>query len=330
MKKWEFTLGMDVSKKTLDFYYVLLQQHIRVTNDTAGFRVFKKWCKENQIDLKTCLIVLEHTGGYEYRFLQFCQSSSISYLRVPGLEIKRSLGITRGKNDKVDAKRIAEYADEKSNKLEASKPLNKDLVQMRSLVSFRKRLVRERAGLQATVKERKKMYECSDKDLIIKLSQRKINTISNDIKEIEAELMKYVLTNEKMKFNYFILTSIKGIGPVNALMTIVFTENFTSFPSAKAYAVYAGVVPFDHSSGTSIKGRKRVSHLANKEIKSELNQAAKSAINHDPELKKYAARKLENKPYPVVLNNVKYKLILRMFSLVKRGENYVENYQNVA
>ena len=123
---------------------------------------------------------------------------------------------------------------------------------------------------------------------------------------------------------------MKGIGLVNAVMTIVFTENITSFPSAKAYAVYAGVVPFDHSSGTSIKGRKRVSHLANKEIKSELNQAAKSAINYDPELKYYAARKLENKPYPVVLNNVKYKLILRMFSLVKRGEKYLENYKNVA
>lgn len=121
------------------------------------------------------------------------------------------------------------------------------------------------------------MYECSDRDLIIRLSQRKIKTISNDIKEIDAALMKYILTDEKMRFNYFILISIKGIGMVNALMTIVFTENFTSFPSAKAYAVYAGVVPFDQ-----------------------------------------------------VLNNVKYKLILRMFSLVKRGENYVENYQNAA
>ena len=330
MKKWAFTLGLDVSKKTLDFYYVFLHQHIRITNDAVGFKVFKKWCRENKINLKTCLIVLEHTGGYEYLFLQFCQSSSISYLRVPGLEIKKSLGISRGKNDKVDAKRIAEYADEKNYKLDASKPLNKVFVQMRSLVSFRKRLVRDRAGFQATVKERKGMYECSESDLIIRVTRREIKIITNDIKEIEVQLMKYVSSDEKMNFNYSILTSIKGIGMVNALMTIVFTENFTSFPSAKAYAVYAGVVPFDNTSGTSIKGRKKVSHLANKEIKSELNQAAKSAISHDPELKDYAIRKLENKPYPVVLNNVKYKLILRMFSLVKRGEKYVENYQNAA
>lgn len=56
MKKWEFTLGLDVSKKNLDFYYVFLKQHIRVTNDTTGFGVFKTWCRENQINLKTCLI----------------------------------------------------------------------------------------------------------------------------------------------------------------------------------------------------------------------------------------------------------------------------------
>jgi len=58
--------------------------------------------------------------------------------------------------------------------------------------------------------------------------------------------------------------------------------------------------------------------------------AAKTAIIHDPELKVYAERKVKNKCYPIVLNNVKFKLILRMFSLVKRGELYVENYKRAA
>ena len=113
-------------------------------------------------------------------------------------------------------------------------------------------------------------------------------------------------------------------------MTIAYTENFTSFPSSRSYAVYVGVIPFDHSSGTSIKGRKRVSHLANKELKSELTQAAKSAMQWDKELKEYASRKLEKKDYGVVVNNVKFKLILRMFAVVKRGTKYVDNYQNAA
>jgi transposase len=109
-------------------------------------------------------------------------------------------------------------------------------------------------------------------------------------------------------------------------MKIAYTENFTSFTDARKYAVYVGVVPFENSSGTSIKGRMRVSVLANRE----LNQAAKVAIAHDPEIRGYANRKLETKCWQLVLNNIKFKLILRMFSLIKRQEMYVENYLQTA
>ena len=61
-----------------------------------------------------------------------------------------------------------------------------------------------------------------------------------------------------------------------------------------------------------------------------MNQAAKAAMTHDPEIRAYAERKLKDKSYSLVLNNVKFKLILRMFALVKRGENFVENYKRAA
>ena len=142
--------------------------------------------------------------------------------------------------------------------------------------------------------------------------------------------MGVIKSNEPMLLNYRIISSIKGIGPINAWMTIAYTENFASFTNPRKYAVYVGVIPFEHTSGTSIKGRKRVSYLAHKELKTELNQAAKTAITHDSEIRVYAERKLKNKAYPLVLNNVKFKLILRMFSLVKRGELFVENYRKAA
>ena len=150
------------------------------------------------------------------------------------------------------------------------------------------------------------------------------------IKKLEAEMQLLIGSDEKILLNYKIISSIKGIGNVNALMTIAFTENFTSFNNARSYAVYAGVVPFDHSSGTSIKRKRRVSHLANKELKQELNQAAKSAITWNHDLRQYAQQKLKEKPYKIVLNNVKFKLIVRMFSLVSRGEFYVDKWQRAA
>jgi transposase len=330
MEKCEFTVGVDVSKLTLDISCSQLNQHIQISNDSKGFKNFGNWCKLHGINKNNSLMVMEYTGGYEYRFIRFCELMSFKYCRVSGLDIKNSLGITRGKNDKVDSNRISIYAEEKIKKLNPSKPLNDSIIRLRELLSFRKRLVRENAALKASSGERKHMYEPPASDTILKISKRKIEQNNKDIKAIEKEMKAIILSDAALCLNYAIITSIKGIGPINALMTIAFTENFTSFDSGRAYAVYVGIVPFDHSSGTSIKGRKRVSHLANKELKQELNQAAKTAIIHDPELRAYAEGKLKQKHYKVVLNNVKFKLVQRMFSLVARGEKCVDNYRKRA
>ena len=330
MESWNVILGVDVSKLTLDICWAEHNLHLRIDNSAKGFAVFKKWCKTNGIDLEATLVVMEYTGGYEYRFMQFCGSLSVSYCRIPGLEIKQSLGMVRGKSDQADAFRIGQYGEQRRKRLVASKISDNDILRLKQLLSFRKRLVREKAGLESTVKERKHMYAINRADTVTHISQAKIKANKKYIIQLEQEIMEVIKGDEKMLLNYRIISSIKGIGPINAWMTIAYTENFSSFTDPRKYAVFVGVIPFEHTSGTSIKGIKRVSHLAHKGLKNELNQAAKAAIVHDPEISAYAERKLKNKAYPLVLNNVKFKLILRMFSLVKRGEMYVENYKRAA
>ena len=246
------------------------------------------------------------------------------------MAIKKSLGITRGKNDRVDSFRIAQYGEEKHKSIEPSKPLNPAIIRLKELLGFRKRLVRENAGYKSTITEREHMYGKNKKDIVVKALQQKLKANTKIIADIEVEMMKIIRQDDQMKLNYTLITSIKGIGKVNGLMTIAYTENFTSFTNPRSYAVYVGVVPFDYSSGTSIHGRKKVSHIANKELKQELNQAARSAIQWDKEMNLYAERKMETKCYKIVLNNVKFKLILRMFAVVKKEEMYVDNYKNVA
>jgi len=330
METYNVILGVDVSKLTLDISCAERRLHLKIENEAKGFTELKKWCKTNKINLSETLIIMEFTGGYEYRFIQYCESISLAYCRISGLEIKRSMGMTRGKSDKVDSFRIGQYGEERIKRLTASKPLDKDILTLKQLLSFRKRLVRENAGLASTIKERKHMYEVNKKDVVVQIASQKIKDNELHIVKIEEEIQELIKGNTAMLRNYKILRSIKGIGPINAWMTITYTENFNSFTDPRKYAVYVGVIPFDNSSGTSIKGRKKVSHLANKEVKQELNQAAKAAISHDSEIKKYAERKLLNKCYPLVLNNVKFKLILRIFSLIKRGEMYVEDYKKAA
>lgn len=307
-----------------------LNEHIKIANESEGFVLLLKWCKNLKIDLQKRFLVMEYTGGYEYKLLQFCEAHSILYTRIPGLAIKKSLGITRGKNDKVDSARIAQYGQEKHKSLKASKPVNAAIVSLKELLSFTKRLVRENAGYQSCIKEREHKYGTNKKDIVIRTLVQKQKANIKSIAAVEVEMMKIVAKDEKIHTNYELITSIRGIGKVNGLMTIAYTENFTSFNNPRSYAVYVGVVPFDHSSGTSIKGRKRGSHIANKELKQELNQAARSAMQWDKEMSSYGQRKLQTKCYKIVLNNIKFKLILRMFAVVKKGEMYVDNYKKAA
>jgi transposase len=139
MQKKQFTIGVDVSKLTLDVHCAELNQHQKITNDSVGFKQFLKFLNLNKIPLNDCFVVMEYTGGYEFRFVHFCESKLISYTRLPGLAIKKSMGIVRGKNDKIDAYRIAQYGEEKHKQLEPAKPINKAIVALKDLLAFRKR-----------------------------------------------------------------------------------------------------------------------------------------------------------------------------------------------
>ena len=79
------------------------------------------------------------------------------------------------------------------------------------------------------------------------------------IEEIEEEMFMLIQKDEALNRNYVLLTSITGIGLVNAINTMVYTNNFEAFDSARQYACFVGVAPFPHQSGTPVKGRTKVS-----------------------------------------------------------------------
>ena len=116
---------------------------------------------------------------------------------------------------------------------------------------------------------------------------------------------------------------------VNAVLVLIFTGNFTLFTDARKFGCYCGVVPFEHTSGTSVRGRNKISHLANKSVKTSLTQAARTAVMHDPVLKQYYQRKkLEGKPDRLIINNIRNKMIHTMFALIKSRQKYESNYHH--
>jgi transposase len=323
-------IGADLSKKTIDLVCHLTKNHLQIDNSLAGFKQMLKWFKQEQINPFETMMVMEHTGLYSYRLEEFLHQHQIAFTKVNALAVKRSMGLVRGKTDKVDAARIAAYGFEKREKLSADAPVGSELKRLQMLNSTRERLVKQRAALTCAIKEYRHIG-ISDKDLIMKTQLQLITNFDKQIEKLQMEIEKIIETKQQLKQNFSLLQSIKGVGKVVALAAIIKTQNFSRFTNARKFACFCGTAPFEHTSGTSIKGRTRVSHLADKQMKSLLDLSAKTAIQYDKELRDYYLRRLQiGKSKMSTINIVRNKILYRMFAVIKRQAPFVENYLQAA
>lgn len=110
--------------------------------------------------------------------------------------------------------------------------------------------------------------------------------LKSKLKELDKALAVKVKEEQKLSHQFALILSVPGIGKQTALHLLVYTRCFECFPDWRKLACYAGIAPFPYTSGSSIRGRSKVSHLANKKLKTLLNMAALAAKRNDPELKK--------------------------------------------
>lgn len=329
--KFQHFLGIDVSKKLLDVVCRTNGLHLQITNDVNGFEQLSNWLQQNNLAADKALFVFEHTGLYNKLFEQYCIQHSWQYCAVPGLAVKRSVGIARGKNDRVDAARIAQYGYEKKEQLSPTMPPDPNLEKLKALINYRDRLVSQKAGYAAALKEQQRFLRLDPSDLLITSQKTVMETLQQQIDKVHQAIMQIIRDDQALSRNFDLLTSITAIGLVNAVYVLVYTNNFTRFANARKFASYCGTAPFDDTSGTSRKGKTRVSHLANKKIKSLLDQAAKCAINYDKELNAYYHRRLlMGKSKMSTINIVRNKLIYRMFAVIKRQDPFDKNYSSAA
>lgn len=193
-------------------------------------------------------------------------------------------------------------------------------MRLKDLMNDRKLAVKHAAAYKAVMTEYKNKKSSSR----YRRASAMVNEYKRQISSIEKEIKELIGKDVELKRNYELVTSIPGISLVNAVNLIVFTGNFKLFGDSRKFAAYCGVAPFEYTSGTSVNKGTHVSGMSNKTLKSDLSQAAKAAINFDPWMKEYFKRKrLDGKSFGCVLNAVKFKLICRVFAVVKRGTPYV-------
>ncbi len=243
------------------------------------------------------------------------------------LQIKNSQGNIRGKNDKIDSIRIAEYAYTFREKIMLWTPKREVIQRLAALATNRDRIINVKKSLLVPINEGigyvlKDIQKETEKHFAGTLK-----ALEDGLEKIEKAIMEVIKSDQELCRLFGIVTSVQGVGPITAIGIIVTTNEFKDINDAKKYACYAGIAPFVKESGI-FKGKARVSTMANKSIKTLLHMASLSAVRVNEDLKNYYQRKTqeEKKNKMSVLNAVRNKLIQRVFACVHQNRKYNKIY----
>lgn len=319
-------IGIDVSKKVLDVFILRESYHFTVENNPTGYAsLLETCCVRLSCSASALFICFENTGRYSRLLSVFLKESSIVFAMVPAMDIKQSRGLTRGKSDRKDARMIAQYAHRKRDELIPTRLHSPEVSQLRQLLALRDKLIRHRTAYKNGIKDLQDCFKPGETTFIRQSQDRLIDYLKEEIINVEGQIDTIITSMPSWENNFRLIQSVKGIGPVLSRYIIIYTENFTRFTDPKKFACYAGVAPFEYSSGSSIKGRTRLHPCANKQLKSLLNIAAMGAVRLRGEFKAYYDRRTEEgKNKMSTLNIIRNKLLFRIFAVVKRQTPYVD------
>ena len=327
--KFNWFIGIDVSKKTLDITVFKGNKEVlfkQIENNVKEVKALLKELKLAGVVISESLFCMEHTGIYCTPVIEVGEKQSLNLWLENATQIKLSIGLQRGKNDKIDSSRIAEYAFRNQDRVSLRQPDREVMKKLKGLNLARTRLVETIKSLQVHGSERD-YYE--SKSSYSNYFKHSLKALKADLKKVELEIKETIKSDSRLKELFGIVESVNGIGPVVALNVILTTNEFKDISDPRKYACYSGVAPFEYRSGTSVKGRPRVSRKANMYIKSILCMAAMSAIQSNTEIREFYERKLkEGKAKMNVINAVKNKLIHRVFACVRDNRKYENSYTN--
>ncbi len=329
MKNYSLVIGIDISKNTLDVIGINSQsqitlQHLVIDNTHVAV---KQFLKRSAVNKSSALVVFENTGVYGRNLSEGLSQADIDYAEVSALEIHRSLGISRGKSDKKDAFSIAKYAISHIFELELSHVAERDIDKLKLLHNQREKIVKT-IGQFKSIKESEMFLSKDMTKELTRSNDKLVKGLKKALKEVEALISELIKSNEDFNNNYKLANTIPGIGVQLATYLIIVTHNFTRFSNSRKLACLGGVAPFPYQSGSSIHGKTKVSHLADKKLKTLLNMGALSVMKCDYQMKEYYERKVqEGKNKMLVINNLRNKLLSRVFAVINRQQPYINTHK---
>lgn len=319
MSKSTEIVGIDVSKDTLDVYSVL-----------KGSSSYPNNHKGYQLLLKTYGVgshyVMESTGSYHHQLVMYLHERTIRVSVVNPLVVKRfiQMKLNRNKTDKSDAKMICHYGEEQV--LDLWEPNPEYVEQSKDIYTTLDTYLKQQTALK------NKLHSLSTKGVItgilVRSLKRQLKHLKTEISCLEEALKE--LMKEHQNSLYTRLKSVPGIGDKTAMLLIVSTNGFKDFESDRQVSSYFGLAPTERTSGSSIRGRSRISKVGNKQVRNHLFLCSFTASYCNPQCKALYERLVnKGKSKKLALIAVANKLIKQSYGIAKSGLMYDPNYRSV-
>ena len=326
-------VGIDISKEKCNLCYRNGLEMVREEECSNEVKVLKKAFKSALkvlgATMDDVLICAEYTGRYIYPLTVACQELNLFLWLDDPTRIKNSMGLTRGKNDRIDAVRIAEYAYRYNDKAVRYAIADEAFVSMKNLLSDREFLLIDKKRYQSQLTDQKKYMAPGDYKHKSSRWKKVLKAIDEQIAAIDAEIESIIDSDPILTRQKELLKSIDGIGDRIAINMIAITGGFTRFKNARHFCSFAGLTPYKYDSGTSVRSKAKTSKRSNQTMKTLLHLSAVNVAYQmkGGEYKEYFQRKIkEGKHVMCVLNVIRAKLVHRMFSVIRRDTEYTKQY----
>ncbi|MDH6309997.1 transposase [Dysgonomonas sp. PFB1-18] len=320
-------IGIDVSKKT--FVACLCTEDtcgslnygnpVKFDNNKTGLNQLIKWTRKFTFSHIPVSFTMEATGVYHESLAVHLYKLKFNLSIILPNKVKyyaKSLNV-KTKTDAVDAKVIARMGVEQS--LDAWIPPRPIYQKLRSLTRYLQELKEQKVAVSNYLEASSHSEFCED--FVIKSHQKIFQTIELQIIECERQIRETINEDSEVADKVRKLETIKGVSTITIAIILAETQGFALFTGRKQLASYAGLDVVEKQSGTSVRGKSRISKKGNRRIRSALYFPAIVASMHNLALKEDYQRIIKEKPYKKIgIVAIQRKLLLLMYTLWKKNE----------
>lgn len=316
-------IGLDVSKDKLDCAWLREQDKVKTkvfANRQIGWQELLEWSLKNTgLTLSDLHFVMEATGVYHEQLATFLYDAGANVSVVNPAQVKfyaQSLGV-RSKNDKKDSVVLARYGLKEQPTL--WQPEAKEIRTLKALLA---RFDGIEKDLQREKNRQEKAQISQAPDEVMHSLEMMIEQLDSEKTRLEKLIEEHINKHNKLKENKALLESIPAVGNVIATRMLMVIGS-RQFDNAHQCAAYLGLVPVQHESGSSIKGRAKLSKAGNPIIRAKLYMAAVVAIRYNPDIKaQYERLTSKGKSKMSALGAAMRKLVHICFGVLKHQTPY--------